>query len=178
MLPIFIASLVTVVALAGIVASLLGLPGTWLMVVAAAVVALTADPETFVHITWPGVLVLVALAAIGEWIEFIAGSAGVGKMGGSRRATWFALAGSILGAVTGLFVGIPIPVVGSLISSVLLGGLGAAAGAVIGERWEGKGWRESTKIGAAAAVGRLLGTIGKSACAAIIFVVFVWQLWF
>lgn len=177
MLPIFIAIAVSLVAFAGLAAAILGLPGTWLMVVAAVVVALTTDPETFVHVSWPGVLALTVLAAAGEWIEFIAGSAGVGKMGGSRRASWFALAGSLIGAVTGLFVGIPVPIIGSLISSVLLGGLGAAAGAIIGERTEGKSWRDSSKVGAAAAVGRLLGTVGKSACAAIIFVVLVWQLW-
>ncbi len=175
-----IAILVTLVAIVGMFATVLGLPGLWLMVVTGVILFFTTSNETFVHVSIYGVVALLVLAGLGELIEFIASAAGVGKMGGAKRSAWLALAGSLLGAIIGLFAGslIPIPIIGSLVTSVLLGGVGAAIGAVIGERWVGKDWEQSAKIGAAAMIGRLLGTIGKGICASIMAVVLVWQVWF
>jgi uncharacterized protein YqgC (DUF456 family) len=116
---------------------------------------------------------------LGELIEFVAGAAGVGKLGGSRRAATMAIVGSIIGAIAGMIVGlpIPIPVVGSLIGSILLGGVGAAIGALIGERTTGKGWDGSMKIGVAAFTGRILGTVGKTLCAAVMAVLLIVLVW-
>ncbi len=61
----------------------------------------------------------------------------------------------------GIFVGVPVPVVGSIIAAVLFAGLGALIGAVIGERWKGRNFDDSLTIGWAAFFGRLLGTLGK-----------------
>lgn len=168
---------VTVGGLVLFLATVLGLPGIWGMVGIGALLAWLADGDSFYHVAWIPVLVMAGVALLGELIEFAASAAGVGQMGGARRSAWLALAGSMIGAIAGLFVGLPVPVVGSLISSVLLGGAGAAAGAVIGERWKGRQWDASVRVGAAAAVGRLLGTVGKSACAAVVLVLLVWQVW-
>ncbi len=107
--------------------------------------------------------VLVVLGLIGEGIEFGASVLGTKRMGGSNRGATCAVVGSIAGAIAGAVLGIPIPipVVGILIGSVLFAGLGAWAGAALGEHWDGKPWSEAWKIGGAAFVGRVLGTAGK-----------------
>jgi uncharacterized protein YqgC (DUF456 family) len=151
------------------VASFLGMPGLWLLW---GVVVLNAwlVPESYlVHMPWWSVWVLLALLAVGELLEFITGALGVGKLGGSRRSAALALGGSLLGAVFGLFVSIPIPIpiVGALLSSLLFSGLGAMAGAWLGEHWVGRDTRASMRVGVAAFVGRILGTIGKSIMGAV-----------
>jgi uncharacterized protein YqgC (DUF456 family) len=67
--------------------------------------------------------------------------------------------GSLLGGIVGLFV--PIPVIGQIVGPIVCAGLGALAGAVIGEQWKGRDLDESLNIGHAAFWGRLIGTLGK-----------------
>ncbi len=151
--------------------TLLGMPGNWFMVAAAAGYALLVPAESPLSIGWATVIALLVLAAIGELLEFLAGAAGVAKAGGSKRGAALALVGSIVGGVTGLFVGVPIPVVGPILGAVLLAGGGAFVGAVLGEQWKGRDIDESMKIGQAAFWGRLLGTAAKSAVGAVMLVV-------
>ena len=89
------------------------------------------------------------------------------KAGGSRRAAIPALLGSLAGGIVGLFVGLPIPIVGPIIGAVLLAGVGAFAGAVLGEQWKGRSFDDSWRVGKAAFWGRLLGTLAKTAIGAV-----------
>ena len=90
----------------------------------------------------------------------------------------FRSVGSLLGALVGFFVGLPIPVVGGLVASLLCSGLGAATGAVLGQRWLGKNWNETMSVGWGAFYGRLLGTLGKSVCGALMLMVLLFAVWF
>lgn len=166
----FWAVLLVLVLLLSWVLTLLGMPGNWLMVAAAIGYVLLVPAESPVAIGWVTVIVLLALAGVGELLEFLAGALGVTKAGGSKRGTVLALVGSLVGGVIGLFVGVPIPIVGPLFGAVLLAGAGAFVGAVLGERWKGREFDESMKIGQAAFWGRLLGTVAKSAVGAIMVV--------
>jgi hypothetical protein len=142
--------------------TLLGMPGNWLMVLAAALYAWLTPGDSRLAIGWPAVGVMAALAAFGEAVELIAGALGVAKAGGSRRSAVLALAGSLIGGIAGIFVGLPIPVIGSLISAVLFAGVGALIGAMLGENWKGRGLNQSWQVGLAAFWGRLLGTLAKT----------------
>lgn len=139
-----------------------GMPGNW-GIVAIAAVAHWLIPDTWRSSvsTW---LVggIVVLALIGELIEMAASAVGVNRLGGSTRSSIFAVIGSIVGAITGMFVGTPVPVIGNLIMALLLSGAGAWAGAILAERSLGKDWDESYRIGNAAFWGRLAGTLGKT----------------
>lgn len=166
----FLLAVVLVLALmAGWVMTVLGMPGNWVIVAAAAGYAALVGPESRLAIGWGVVLVLLVLAGLGELLELIASALGVARRGGSRRAAVFALVGSLAGAFVGLFVGLPIPVVGSLVGAVLLSSLGALVGAVAGEISQGRGALKSWEIGRAAFWGRLLGTAAKIivACAMV-----------
>jgi len=110
---------------------------------------------------------VAGLAVVGEIVEFAASAAGVKKLGGSWLGAMLALVGSVLGSIVGIFGGIPIPLVGSLVAALLFGGIGALAGAIIGETMRGQSMESSVEIGKAAFWGRLLGTLGKTLVGAI-----------
>src|SRR4051812_37870152 len=116
----------------------LGLPGNWFIVAAAGLYAWLMPTDVRVAIGWPVVGVVASLAVLGEVVELAASAAGVRKVGGSRRGAVLALFGSVADAIAGLFVGIPVPVVGSLLAAFLFAGLGALAGAMLGEMWKGR----------------------------------------
>ncbi|MFN9249198.1 MAG: DUF456 domain-containing protein [Planctomycetota bacterium] len=178
MLPIFISLLTSLWGIACWIASVLGLPGNWGVVAVAALLAWLAPEEWNARMSWASVLIWAALAGLGELLECVAGSAGVSQSGGSRRAMVLALMGSLCGAIVGFFVGLPIPVIGGLVASLLFSGLGAAAGAILGQRWLGRNWSETMSVGWAAFYGRLLGTLGKSVCGAAMVIVLLYGVWF
>jgi uncharacterized protein len=167
-----LAAFILVVALAvGWLAQLLGLAGNWLIVAAVAAYAWLLPSEGRAGIGGATVLALLLLAIVGEIVELAASAWGVQRVGGSRRGAVLAIMGSIAGSIVGLFVGVPVPLVGSLIAAVLFGGLGALAGAVLGEVWTGRDLDSSVEVGKAAFVGRLLGTLAKLIVGTIMVVV-------
>ncbi len=177
LVTVVIAIVVSLLAVCCLAATVLGLPGNWALVAIAAAIHWAISPQSFVHFELWVVVTLGILAAIGEVIEFVAGAAGVGKMGGARRSAALAVVGSLVGAIVGLFVGSPIPIVGNVIASLILGGVGAWSGAVLGERWADKSWDGSIQIGAAAFWGRLFGTLGKSLCGVAMVVFTLFHCW-
>src|SRR5580704_11214751 len=116
---IFWAILFCCVLAIGWVMTVLALPGNWLIVAAAAVYAgLIPAEESRLALGWPTVAALAVLAVVGELVELLAAARGVRQAGGSRWSAVMALFGSVVGAVVGMFVGIPIPIVGSLIAAI------------------------------------------------------------
>jgi uncharacterized protein YqgC (DUF456 family) len=88
----------------------LGLPGTFVQVAAAAVVTLASGGA---WLGWGWTATFLAIALVAEGVEFLAGVAGARRYGGSRAAAW----GALLGGIAGAIVGVPIPVVGSVVAS-------------------------------------------------------------
>jgi hypothetical protein len=163
--------LMVLVLVAGWLAQLVGLPGTWLIVLAAAGYAWWLPSDGRAAIGWSVVLALAVLAVLGEVVETMAGAAGVSKAGGSRRGVVLAIVGSVIGSLVGVAVGVPIPLIGSLVAAVVFGGLGALCGAFLGERSHGRDFDGSLEVGKAAFVGRLLGTAAKLIVCSIMVVV-------
>jgi uncharacterized protein YqgC (DUF456 family) len=125
----------------------LGLPGLWLQVLAAAVVWWTRDVALAL------VLTIVVIATVGEAIETLSGRWGARRFGGSSRAAW----GALLGGFAGLFVGTPVPVLGSLVMSFV----GTFVGALAGEMWERRRFEADLRVGAGAIAGRVVGIAVK-----------------
>ena len=147
------AALLTVLNLIFWLAIVFGLPGTWLMILSAAV----ADwwlAETPLFGT-PVLLAAVGLAVLGEILEFFLSAAGSRGAGGSRRGAVLAIAGGIVGAILG--TPIPVPLLGTLIGACI----GAFVGALIGDVWAGRPLFHSMAAGKGAAVGRFWGTVSK-----------------
>jgi uncharacterized protein YqgC (DUF456 family) len=115
------------------------------------------------HYERVGVVTLIllgVLAAISIALDFIAGSLGAKRVGASARAQW----GAFLGAVVGIFFGIPGLILGPFI------------GAVVGQLTSGSDVGHSTRVGIAAWIGLLFGTIAKLALSFTMLGVFVFAL--
>ncbi len=148
-----------------------GLPGNWLMLLAAAIYVLFAPAEGPTVIGWPVLVVLAVLAALGELLELLAAMFGASRAGASRRGAAMALIGSLIGAIVGAVVGVPVPIVGPIVAALLFASLGAMVGAIVGERGGGRAIGESWQIGKAAFWGRLFGTLAKVATGAVMIAV-------
>ncbi|MCL6503262.1 MAG: DUF456 family protein [Pirellulales bacterium] len=154
--------------LAGWVLNLVGLPGNWLMVAAAALCAWLAPPDSRLHLEWLTVVLLAVVGLAGEAAEFAAGAAGAARKGGSKRGMVLSALLAVVGGLAGAVVGTPIPIIGNAVAAVLGAALGSAAGAVLGERWKGRELNQSLQIGEAAFWGRLLGTLAKTVAGTVI----------
>lgn len=168
--------LVMVVAVGGSwFLNLFGLPGNWCILLIAVLYELFAPDGRF-ELSWTMIGILAGLAVLGEALEFAAGAVGVRRTGGSRRSAAFSLAGSLVGGILGAGMGLPIPIVGSVVGVLVFAGLGALVGAVLGEHTQGRELAGSLQVGAAAFVGRVCGSIGKSIVGAVMVAVFLTSL--
>ncbi len=153
------ASSLCLVCLGCVALAAAGLPGIWLMGLAALSMRLWR-PELA---EWWVIGATLGIALVGEVLEFVAGAAGARKAGGSKRSAMGALVGGVVGALAGTVL-IPIPLVGTILGSAL----GSAAGAVGLELTLPKspgvarlGAAHHGRIGIAAFVGRLAATLIK-----------------
>ncbi len=147
--------------------TLLGMPGNWLMVLAAVIYSWAVPPDARLGMSNTAVITLAGLAIAGEVIELAAGALGVAKVGGSRRSGVLALVGSVIGGVIGMGVGLPVPIIGSMLAAVFFAGLGALGGAMLGEQWKGRGADHTWQVGKAAFWGRIFGTLAKTIIASV-----------
>jgi uncharacterized protein YqgC (DUF456 family) len=147
---------IVLVQLAALCMIPLGLPGTWLQVFAAGIVAWRMDRPLW------GFAIVLALAVAGEIAETLSGQWGARRFGGSRRAAW----GALIGGFAGLFIGTPIPVLGSLAMSFV----GTFAGALAGEMMERGRLAPELRVGVGAMVGRAVGIGMKLGTAFVIAV--------
>ena len=161
-LALLAVTLLICVALFSWVLTLLGLPGNWLIVAACGLYAGLIPASWRFELGWPWVLGLLALAAVGEALEFLAGAVGTQRAGGSRRSAVGALVGSLVGGIGGAVFALPIPVIGPLLGAILFGGVGAAVGALLAELSGGSHASKSWRVGWAAFWGRLIGTGAKT----------------
>jgi uncharacterized protein YqgC (DUF456 family) len=148
--------------------SLLTLPGNWIVVALAAGFAWLFPHDAGRGISWTVVGIGLALAVVGEVIEFAASAAGAAKQGASRRSVLLSLVGAMVGSIVGLMIGTPVPVLGSFVMALVGGAGGAFAGAYLGEMWKGRAEHERIAAGQGAFTGKIWGTLGKLACGAVI----------
>lgn len=140
--------MIALTGVAGVLLTLLTLPGVWVLLAVALGVQLLWLPEIF---SWWTFGACVVIAALGEVGETVATGVGAARGGASRAGVVGAIVGTLFGALFGTFI--PVPIVGTLVGAAL----GAAAGATTAElAIKNRGWRESTKAGAGAAAGRLV----------------------
>jgi len=144
-------SLLVALLLAGLFINLLGLPGLWVMVVSALGYAWLTDWR---YLGWPGLVALLVLALVAELVEFLAGSAGAKKAGGSKRGMIGGIVGGLLGAI--FLSVIPIPGVAQLVGAIIGTFLGVVAVELL---WVGKQVDHSVQIGVGTVLKTLIGVI-------------------
>ncbi len=109
-----------------------------------------AGASTWVLATVAGVGLLAML------IDFLATMVGARKLGATRRGMW----GAVIGALAGLFFGLP---------GILLGPF---TGAFLLEQLGGRPTREAAKAGLGALLGLMAGAVGQFVCGLVMIGLF------
>jgi hypothetical protein len=104
-----------------------------------------------------GLVFLAGLMTLSIALDYLAGLLGAKKMG----ATWRGVVGAALGALVGIFLG-PLGILA-----------GPFVGATVLELAGGREFQESARAGAGAAIGMVLGAVGKVACCVAMIGLFV-----
>jgi uncharacterized protein YqgC (DUF456 family) len=170
-LALFLALLFSALGLGCLVLVLIGLPGTWLMIALAVGIELVdtawLPAGGDLSFGWWPIGVSVVLAIAGEIVETWTAAAGLAAGGGSRRGMWGAIIGGLAGGLllTGL---VPIPLVGTVVGAAAGAFLGALVAELTGIERASAG--SSLRAATGAAIGRVLGTFGKTILAVVIWV--------
>lgn len=147
-----LATLIVIGGLAGtIIPALPGVP----MVFAGLFLAAWAGE--FSQVGWTTVGVLGVLTALAWLIDFLAAALGAKRLGASQRAFW----GAALGAIAGMFFGLPGIVLGPFV------------GAVVAELSAGRDMQQAGRAGYGAWLGVVLGTATKLAIAFLMVGIFI-----
>lgn len=154
-----------VLLLVGLFVNLLGLPGLWIMMASALGYAWATGWR---YLGTKALVALLVIALVAELVEFLAGSAGAKKAGGSKRGMVGAVVGGLLGGIFLTFI--PIPVVSTIVGVCL----GTFIGAFVTEILVGKETGHSAQIGVGAAKGRFLGMMLKTAFGVTMLIEALW----
>jgi len=141
-------------------------PGNWLILVLA---VLAGAVEGFQKINLFIILALLALALLGELLEYLVGYAGARAKGASR---WASLAAIISGIAGAFLLAGWIPIVGALIGAFAGAFLGAFLAEFISRGKPGQAY----KAGVAAMFGRLGAILSKLAMGAAMIAVVIYRL--
>lgn len=149
---LILAGLIVITGLVGtIVPALPGVP------IIFAGLVLAAWLTNFEPIGWGTIGVLGSLTALSVLIDFLAAAFGAKRQGASPRAFW----GATLGAIVGIFFGLP---------GILLGPF---IGAVAAELSAGEGAKQAGRSGYGVWIGIVLGTAAKLAIAFLMLGIFL-----
>jgi len=131
----------------------LGLGGNFIVIGLALIHALITG---FDPISWQLLLVLLGIALVGEFIEFLVGTFYAAKQGASKSGVIMAFVGGLVGAWLGNQI---FPILGAVLGSFV----GAFFGAVSGEYYNEQRLEPSLRIGGYAFLGRLIAIFIKHA---------------
>jgi len=145
--------------LIGLVLIPLGLPGLWVILLGIVGYGWLTDFQT---LSAAFLIVIIALAILGEVFEAWIGFRYAQKYGGSKRAGWGALVGGLVGAI----MGVPIPIIGSVIG----GFIGAFAGAALFEYTAARRTGGAVRAGWGAVLGRAAAAAFKTAVGLVMVV--------
>jgi uncharacterized protein len=134
----------------------LGLPGAWIMV------AILAAGAIYKVVGFFTLVIVVAVAAVAEVLEFVFVKRLNQQYGGSRKAFW----GAIVGGILGVIIGAPIPIIGSIIAGFLGSFVGSAAVTLA----ETRNIDSARRVGWGVVLGRALAAVVKTFAGLVILV--------
>jgi uncharacterized protein len=135
----------------------IGLPGTWIMVGVLVVGAALGKVTLFV------MFACLALAFVAEMMELAFTKKLNVKYGGTRLAFW----GAIIGGIAGVMIGMPVPIIGSVIA----GFLGTFAGAALATLYETRRFDKTVRVAWGALLARMFAAVAKVGAGIVILVV-------
>lgn len=160
-LEILAVILASIVVLVGLVITLFGLPGTFVVLSAAVIYDLVTWSWAASKFT---LVVLLAIALLGELFEWVFTLYGAKKF----KTSNFAIIGLIVGTIAGAIIGVPVPIIGSVIGALL----GAFIGAFVFSYIEHRRFQKSMEAGIGAFLTRIGVIFMKLFLAIIMAVIF------
>lgn len=145
----------------------LGLPGSWVALVAITIYDLATG---FSSVGWVMLLVMVGIAVVGEVIESFLGLVYVAHKGATKWGVLGAFVGGLVGAIAGSTV---VPFVGT----VIFGLVGAFAAAVLFEYIYYRSLDRALQTGFFAFIGKLAAMFVKFALGLVIIGLFIYKSW-
>ena len=142
-----------------------GVPGSW---IALAAIVVYSFVTRFSEVGWKTLLVMGAVAALGEIVESLLGIVYVAHKGATKWGVLGAFAGGLAGAILGTAV---IPLVGSIV----FGFIGAFAGSVICEYLYYRSLDRALRTGFFTFMGKLVAMLVKFALALVILGLFIYR---
>lgn len=149
----------TILAFLGVIISFVGLPGVFLVLLAAILLGLITD---FSAISVNALIILGVISVLSTFVDNIAMILGANKFGGSK----WGMAGAIIFAIIGLFILGPLGVI-----------LGALVGAFVAEFVIYKNVNKASLVSIGTFIGFLAGTIIKLIITISAFVWLMFVLW-
>ncbi len=148
-------TILALLVLFGVVLAVFQLPGTWVIFAS----AIGYDwYQHWARLGWKALVALGVLAILAEVFETMTGAMMARRAGASRRAAVCALLGGFAGMIE---FTVPIPVIGTILGGLL----DCFLGAFLAKLTVRDDVMAGTRIGAAAALGRLAGMLIKTAAA-------------
>lgn len=147
-----------------------GLPGNWIVLALVFLWKLLGPSSSAVDLTWTFIIVMVAIAAVGELLEWGIQIRLGSRFGSSSKGNWGGIIGSIIGGILflPLFFGF----------GAILGALaGAYVGCLIVELACRRNFKEANIAAWGVFVGRFLGMALKLGIGIAIVVFSVWRMW-
>jgi uncharacterized protein YqgC (DUF456 family) len=145
----------------------LGIPGGWIALAAIVIFDLATGFST---VGWVLIVVMIAIAVLGEIVESFFGLVYVAQRGATKWGVLGAFVGGLAGAVGGGFV---LPFIGS----ILLGLAGAFAGAVLFEYLYYRSMDRALQTGFSAFIGKLAAMFVKFALGLVVLGIFIYRSW-
>ena len=135
-----------IVLVSGVVVTLFGFPGTFIIASATLLYFLLTD---YSEISWVLIFLLFAIAILLEFLEFSLSGYMANRFGGSKLSIVGAILGGLIGAILGTAI---LPVIGTLMGAFI----GAFGGAFIGEYFISRDFERAILAG----IGAFLGAVG------------------
>ena len=135
-----------IVLISGVVVTLFGFPGTFIIASATLLYFLFTD---YSEISWVLIFLLFAIAILLEFLEFSLSGYMANRFGGSKLSIAGAILGGLIGAILGTAI---LPVIGTLMGAFI----GAFGGAFIGEYFISRDFERAILAG----IGAFLGAVG------------------
>ena len=147
----------------GLISHVFGLPGNFIILGASILLGWYGG---FHDVTVTVIIVLIALAILGELVEFVLGIYGAKKYKSSNKA----IVGSIVFGIAGAVLGLPFFLgIGAVIGAFI----GAFVGAFLVDLFIQKNVDSAVKSGWGAFIGRIGGTVSKAALGIAMIVITV-----
>ncbi|MCG6915990.1 MAG: DUF456 domain-containing protein [Deltaproteobacteria bacterium] len=153
---------------AGLIAVVLGLPGTWLILITSALYSWLTG---FAVITYQMLLILFVLAVAAEVLEFWSGLWGARRYGGSKKAMLGTLIGGLIGAIalSPMIFGF-----GTIVGAFF----GAFVGGFVVTYLEQRKMSQAVRVGWGGLLGRVFAMVFKGAAVVTMIGLDVWAIFF